>query len=425
MRILFLAHRLPYPPNKGDKVRSFWELRDLSARHEVDLLCFYDDPEDTKSFDLVRRFCRHLYAEPISPWRSRLRAFRALLRGKAFTPSYFCSRSMGERVRAALRARDYDAVFVFSSSMAQYVCEQGLPPCFLDMVDVDSDKWAQFALRRPGLSSWLWGREAVRLARLESQLLEQFHTTLVCTEAEAELLRRRRADGRIEVVEHALDTDYFDPTKVSMSPSIEALRPYLIFTGSMDYLPNVDAVIHFYEAVFPQVVASVPEARFVIAGRKPARAVRNLRKDPRVVVTGTVPDVRRYLRGAHAAVAPLRIARGVQTKILEAMAMGLPVVASRKAASALPGDLVRHLRVEDDPQAMAQAFVELLQQPSTVPRASVRDAAVAHFEAVNQSLRIERILNDAIKNRHQTDARAGVTVEIASSLYKSVSAGGK
>src|SRR5271165_6957859 len=167
MRILFLVHRLPYPPDKGDKIRSFWELRTLAENHEVDLFCFYDDQNDKAYVDELHRYCRECYVEPISKFRSRVRALSSVLRGQPLSTAFFFSPTMARRVDEALRSRHYDLILVFSSSMAQYANHWPNLPRVLDLVDVDSDKWAQYSSYSRGPVSWLWKLESRRLLRYE------------------------------------------------------------------------------------------------------------------------------------------------------------------------------------------------------------------------------------------------------------------
>jgi sugar transferase (PEP-CTERM/EpsH1 system associated) len=359
VRILFLAHRLPYPPNKGDKIRSFAELAAMSKHHEVDLFCFYDQAEDCQYFRNVRQYCSKLYAEKIFWPRSRMQALLALALGRPFTTAFFHSKAMARRVQEALVSNKYDLVFVFSSSMAPYAESASNVPRLLDMVDVDSDKWAQYAAQSRPPMSWIWRAESKRLAKCEKVWIQDFSLTVLCTRVEAKILNTEPG-LRIEAFENYMDANYFDPALTEITNEIRAQQPYVVFTGSMDYLPNVDAVTFFYSQVFPAIRAKVPNAHFVIAGRNPTAAIRKLARDPAVHVTGAVPDIRPYLRGASVAVAPIRVARGVQTKILEALAMGLPVAASRKAAMALPHSLAGAVHVADDPQSLAAFVVEKL-----------------------------------------------------------------
>jgi sugar transferase (PEP-CTERM/EpsH1 system associated) len=390
MRILFLAHRIPYPPNKGDKIRSFWELKALSVRHEVDLFCFYDDPQDRFQVEPLRNYCRSCYVEPISVTSSRLRAASAVVLGRSFGTAFFYSRKMAKRIADAVRSRSYDLVFVFGSTMAQYAEPWTDLPKIVDLVDVDSDKWAQFSNHSFGPLSWLWKLESRRLKSYESILVRTFSNTLVCTDAEAQLLRSVAPHGKISVLQNWLDMSYYRPEATSVPEQIRSLQPYLIFTGTMDYLPNVDAVQFFCHAVMPHIRSRVPKLRFVIAGRNPGREVMRLTADPAVVVTGTVSDIRPYLRGAAVAVAPMRIARGVQNKILEALAMNVPVVASSVAAAALPPELALLLAAETSPKLMADRVSELV--VSNVERTSGRRESVMRYtESLDLSAQLEQL----------------------------------
>jgi len=398
MRILFLAHRLPYPPNKGDKIRSFWELTTLSKRHELDLFCFYDDPQDKFQIANLRNYCHTCYAEPISVLGSRIRAFSALIGGRPFSTAFFHSRTMARRVAEAVRSRSYDLVFVFGSSMAHYAEPWPHLPRILDLVDVDSDKWTQYSGHSHVPLSWLWKLEGRRLEGCESALVQAFSNTLVCTEPEARLLRSKVHTGKINVLQNSLDMDYYRPETVPFSEEIRALQPYVIFTGTMDYFPNVDAVQFFCRQVLPLIRMQVPKLRFVIAGRSPAAQVMRLAEDPAIEVTGALPDIRPYLRGAAVAVAPMRIARGVQNKILEALAMDVPVIASSAAAAALPQEIAVLLAAEADPRLMAARVVSCVLTPPE--RSGARRTAVKQYiEALDLPSQLEQFLRTATAER--------------------------
>jgi len=403
MRILFLAHRLPYPPDKGDKIRSFFELKTLSGRHDVDLLCFYDYAEDEQYLNDLRAYCHSVYAERLSWLSSRLRAFNALCTRHCFTLEYFHSPSMRRRVREALERTKYDLIFVFSSSMAQFVEDVDSVPRILDMVDVDSDKWRQYAQQSTYPNAWVWCREADLLSEYEKKITEHFPLTLVCTTAEAEVLRRRTTSANIKVLGNRLDESYWDPQATSVPSEIVSWQPYVIFTGSMDYFPNVDAAVYFCRECLPRLRRIVPGLRFVIAGRKPTRSVRRLASESHVIVTGAVPDMRPLLRGAEAAVAPLRVARGVQNKVLEAMAMDLPVISTSKVASALPGPLASYLWVEDDPGRMAKRIAEVVQYGSPIVSGKIRAALIEHCGSQNSERHLEELIVQVLeKDRRAT-----------------------
>jgi len=396
MQILFLAHRLPYPPNKGDKIRSFWELKSMAERHEVDLFCFYDDQQDAEHIAALRNYTRSCYAEPLSPVASRVRALLALAQGKPFSTAYYYSPRMAKRVRQELQERRYDLIFVFSSSMAQYA-EGASIPVVADLVDVDSDKWQQYAKRMGAPKSWLWSYEARQLAKYEDTIARAFSATILCTEAEARILRGRVPDRPIYAVNNFLDMSMFDPAAVELTAEVRALQPYVIFPGQMDYFPNIDAAEFFAREVFPMLRQHLLQLKFVIAGRNPASSVRRLASDA-IHVTGTVPDMRPYLCGAAAGVMPLRIARGVQNKVLETMAMGVPVVTSTAVAAALPVDLARYCVIEDEPRAMAAKLVNLLRERTTAPQDHLRNAVLAHFGTPELGLQLEAILQQSARS---------------------------
>jgi glycosyltransferase involved in cell wall biosynthesis len=258
--------------------------------------------------------------------------------------------------------------------------------------------------------SWLWTYEARQLARYEDAVARRFSATILCTEAEARILRKRVPGSPVFAVNNFLDMSSYDPEATSVTAEVRALQPYVVFSGQMDYYPNVDAAEYFCREVFPAVRAQMPELKFVIVGRNPAPSVRRLAADPAIQVTGAVPDVRPYLRGAAAAVAPLRIARGVQNKVLEAMAMGVPVVTSGAVAAALPPDLAAHCGVEDDPRIMAVKLIRLLREQKTTPVASLRKAVIAHFGNPDLDLQLEAILQQAVRTGNAGRAAGAASV---------------
>ena len=394
---MYLAHRVPYPPNKGDKIRALWQIKSLSARHDIDLFSFYDHEEDRNSVDALRPYCREVYVERLSWVGSRARALAAAVRQRPFSLAYFHSPSMARKIREPLASRKYDAIMVFSSSMAGYVEHQRDIPCVLDMVDVDSAKWAEYGNSSSVLLRRLWKQEARLLGDYERNVATSFARTLLCTDAEAALLRRFAKNGAIDVLRHMVDTEYFDPAKVEIPPHVANLQPYVLFAGSMDYAPNVDAVEWFYRNSLPVMRENMPELKFVIVGRNPARAVQDLaRQAEAVVVTGTVPDVRPYFRAASATVAPMLLARGVQNKILESLAMGVPVATSSRAAQAFPLEVLNSIVVEDDPALLAKKLLQMTRSGSKPPIPELRQALERVFGDESLKLRLENILYEAV-----------------------------
>lgn len=415
MNIMYLAHRVPYPPNKGDKIRALWEIKSLSAAHKIDLFAFYDHEEDRSSVEALRPYCRDCYVEPLSWTRSRTQAIAAALCKKPFSLAYFHSPTMAEKVRDALKTRHYDAILCFGSAMAGYVDSQQGVPCVLDMVDVDSAKWAEYAQNSSIFLRWLWRQEGQLLADYERFTTETFARTLLCTDAEASLLQRSVTKGRVDVLRHMVDTEYFNPEKIFLPAEIARLQPYVLFAGSMDYAPNVEAVQWFHHHALPLMRRKLPNLRFLIAGRNPARAVQDLAKDPAVVVTGTVADIRPYFRGASVTVAPMQLARGVQNKVLESMAMGVPVACSSKAAVAFPEEVRKQILVEDNAETLARELIKLITTGPKPPVIAIRQALEKVFGDESLKGRLEQILRDAAEQPHSAKVvlPLGVTSAIA------------
>lgn len=355
MNILYLAHRIPYPPNKGDKIRSFHQVRHLAQRHPVALVCFADDPGDLAHVDTLRGWCRSVDVVLRTGRAARMIGLRGLVDGRSISVAAFDS----ARLRRAAEARlgDADVVAGYSSVMGQYVSRAAGVPRLMDFVDADSEKWRLYAARHRWPASWIYARETDRLGRFEEDVARDWEHSLFVSEREARVVRVRAPERPISVLGMGVDLSYFTPPE---GPEDPERRRRIVFTGAMDYFPNVDGVAHFCHEILPRVQAAVPGARFTIVGRSPAAAVRRLASRAGVEVTGTVPDVRPYLMGAAVAVAPLRVARGAQSKILEAMASGLPVVCSTSVADGLGVGEPAGVEVTDDPEDFARRVVALM-----------------------------------------------------------------
>ena len=362
MRILYLCHRIPYPPNKGEKIRAFHQLRAMAERHEVDVFTLVDREADAKHKSQLAQYCRSVTVARLVPATARLRALPYLFRRTPLTLPYFYSRDLSRQIRKALRERSYDRIFVYSSSMAQYVDLPGEVPVLADLVDVDSDKWFQYAAHSKFPWSALYRREGRCLRDYERRICESASCVLVTTEREAQLLRSFCSSANVRVVPNGVDTDYFDPSHMKSVSDVSNV-PAVIFTGAMDYFPNVNAVAFFARQVLPLIRKSLPETRFLIVGSNPAAEVKRLEKIPGVEVTGYVPDIRSHLSQAHVFVAPLSIAAGIQNKILEAMAMELPVVASKLAVQGLSESVAAMVETAAQPEEFADEVVRLLQDP--------------------------------------------------------------
>jgi len=376
--LLFLAHRIPFPPNKGDKIRSFNLLRHLSARYAIHLGAFVDDPDDWQYRDALAPYCASIKLLPLHPRRAKLASLVGLLSGEALTLPYYRNRELARWAHELAAAGAVTRGLAFSSAMAQFM-PAGLARRVLDMVDVDSDKWTQYAPTQRWPLSWLYAREGRKLAAWEARVAQDFDATLLVSHAEAALLQQRApaAQHKIGAFENGVDADYFSPARDYPNPYPPGVQG-VVFTGAMDYWPNVDAVSWFAERIFPAVRAAVPGAQFTIVGSHPSDAVLELARQPGVVVTGSVPDVRPWLAHATCAVAPLRIARGVQNKVLEAMAMARPVVASAQAAEGIRAEAGRDFTLALGEAEFAQAVVARLQTVSSA--APARDCILAHYD---------------------------------------------
>jgi sugar transferase (PEP-CTERM/EpsH1 system associated) len=364
--LLYLVHRMPYPPDKGDKLRSYHLLQHLKARHRVFLGTFVDDPADMVHLPALRELCADVHVQPLQPARAKLASLAGLLTGRAQTLHYYASTALGRWVAQTLQRERIAAAVVFSSSMAPYAMAHPTLPMLLDMVDVDSAKWTDYAPHHRWPLSWLYRREGRELLRFERAAVAASRRSFLATDKEVHLLEGLAPDcaGRVEAMGNGVDTDYFHAEASRASP-FEPDEVPLVFTGAMDYWPNIDAVTWFAREVLPALRQRRPRLRLHVVGRSPAPAVKALADRPGtgVVVTGTVPDVRPWLQHAAVVVAPLRLARGVQNKVLEAMAMARPVVAATACAEALGAEDGRELLAAADPADYQRCIEALLTTP--------------------------------------------------------------
>ncbi len=375
MKLLFLAHRIPYPPNKGDKIRSFHQLRALAERgHEVHLLAFADDAGDMGYQVDLAKLCASVQIVPLKRQWAQVRALRALFSAQPLSLGYYASKAMRAAVQQKLAAEQFDAVFVFSSTMAQYVPRELAARTLVDMVDVDSEKWLDYARTVNAAHAWLYKLEWKRLRRYEQEIVSTYGHTLLTTPREAALLDQvdeftRRA--RLRTLTNGVDLAHYrpEPWRLRVLDKLplherqwfaDPSAPRLVFTGAMDYYANIEGVKFFAETILPLVREREPRAVFLIVGSKPADEVIQLGRLPGVQVTGFVEDVRPYLQAATVCVLPLRIARGVQNKALEAMAAAKAIVATPEAVAGLNVTDGEHLLLAHSPRKLAEHVVNLI-----------------------------------------------------------------
>lgn len=360
--LVFVSQRIPYPPNKGDKVRSWNVLSRLAEDYRVHLASFVDDPADWQYEQVLRDICASCLLRPLTPFLAKLRSLPAFVGQDPLTRRYFHDGRIANWLDDLAARRMPDKVFVFSSGVADYVMDPRWAGArrVIDMVDVDSDKWRQYAAAKSGLNRWVYGREARTLADFERRASAVFDATLFVSEAEAELFRTLSPTtaAKVHAVGNGVDCAYFDPAIGFANPYPSGVVP-LVFTGAMDYWPNVDAVVWFAEQVLPGLTTRLPNAALFIVGANPDRRVQALDASPVITVTGRVDDIRPYIAHAGVVVAPLQVARGVQNKVLEGMAMAKPVVASPMALEGLDAAPGREVLVAKTPDEYADAVLEI------------------------------------------------------------------
>ncbi len=358
MKILYVCHRFPYPPKRGGKIRPFNMIRHLARNHEVTVASLVRSEAEAREGAGIAAHCaRFVMARVHDPVQS-LRMVARLPTPVPSSMGFFHSRELRERIRRLLREERFDLVFVHCSSVAPYVAQVRGIPKILDFGDMDSQKWLEYARYKPfPLSAGYWC-EGRKMLRAERRLARMFDLCTATTRAEWETLESYATGVASAWFPNGVDSEFFAPDGDGYDPDT------LSFVGRMDYYPNQECMFDFCANTLPLIRAQRPGVKLVIVGADPSPAVRKLAEIPGVTVTGSVPDVRGYVRRSAAMVAPLNIARGTQNKILEAMAMGVPVVTSRVAAGGVDAIAGEHLLVGSNPQEYAQATLALLRDPA-------------------------------------------------------------
>lgn len=389
MRILFTCHRLPYPPKRGGKIRPFNIIRHLTeSGHEVTVASLSRSEEEYEEGSGLTDYCDRLLVGHVGELSSTA---QMLIRLPTLSPSsmgYFYSGYLHRRVEQELREREYDLVFVHCSSAAQYARTASGIPSILDFGDMDSAKWLDYStFKRQPLATGYW-LEGTKLRRAEKLLASRFDMCTCTTKAELETLESLHAADRTDWFPNGVDSEYFAPASAPYEPDA------ICFVGRMDYYPNQQAVLHFCRDILPLIQHERPHATFTVVGAEPSREVLQLASLPGVRVTGTVDDVRPYVHSATLTVAPLFIARGTQNKILESMAMGVPVVSSAAAAGGVDAIDGEHLLVADDPASFARTVLEVLRDTSMRDRLASkgRERILSHHNWAQSMRRVDEIV---------------------------------
>ena len=395
MNILYLCHRFPFPPKRGGKIRPFNMIRHLSASgHQVTVCSLARSPEEAQEGKGIAPHCAVFEMGHVKEW---VQVARMIVRLPLPTPSsmgFFYSPELAEHVRGLLDSKTWDLIFVHCSSVAQYVEQVQNIPKILDFGDMDSQKWFEYANYKPFPLSLGYRLEGAKMLAAEKRLARRFDLCTATTRTEWETLNGYQTGVDTDWFPNGVDADFFCPSN----------EPYdadtISFIGRMDYYPNQECMARFCQQTWPLLKSRHPSMKLLIVGADPSPTMRQLGELPGITVTGSVPDVRPFIRNSALMVAPLNIARGTQNKILEAMAMGVPVVTSTIAAGGVDAESETHFLVADTPQACAQAIMRIVGSPAERNRLAVagRQRMLSHHAWPRSMERLDSIVDRGIKN---------------------------
>ncbi len=357
-KILFLVHRVPYPPNRGDRIRSFHLLQFLAQQADVYLAFLTEEQPSPETLKALGNLCKQVAGIQPGRYRRWATAAWSLLRGRTATEGMFQCGQLQALLASWSATMRFDAAVVYCSSMIQYLDVPGLGdvPALVDLVDVDSQKWFQYAAESRGVQRWLYRMEGTRLRRLEQSLPSRVKTITLVSLAEAELFRSFCSAGAVHAIPNGVDLDYFTPCQDSGSASSRGC----VFVGALDYRANVEGVTWFCDEVWPEVQRRLPDAAFVLVGSRPTPLLRRLGQRAGIRLASDVPDVRPYLAEAALVVVPLQIARGIQNKVLEALAMAKAVIGTPQALEGLAVEPDVHVCQAREPAEWVEKIVGLL-----------------------------------------------------------------
>ncbi len=401
MRIYFLSQRVPFPPDRGDKITTFHEIRHLAAGNQVDVFCLAADQDDLNNVRGLAKLVNSVHAVPLSRFRALVRAAVAVLTGQSLTQAYFNEAELHRNISQMMRESPPDLIFVYSSGMAQFVERYAETARILQLAELDSEKWKQYSKTSPFFRRWIYRLESKRLFAYERRVAKAFSCCFVCTENELADITTLIPDATVRCIPVGVDLEYFQP-----SPD-EKIARSIIFTGVMNYFPNIDAVVWFCCEILLLIQQALPGTKFTICGSYPAREVKKLQNHQGVTVTGRVPDTRPYLGAAEIAVVPMRIGRGVQNKLLEAMATGLPCVTTELARSGVGAEDGRHLFVANSPKEFANRAIQLLEDRELRQRMGAQArtfVAARHAWAVPLS-KIDQTIDELFREPISRDRR--------------------
>ncbi len=366
MKILYIAHRIPFPPNKGDKIRSFHSIQYLSKQYEMDLICFVDSKKDFNYKSELQKYCQNVALFPRNKFKNLFRGFLGMFTGKPLSLSLFYDKNFELKIKQWDKEYGYQKIVVFSGQMCQYIVGKE-EKTLVDFCDVDSYKWINYSEKMPFYLKWFFKLEGNRLLKFEKNMSSQCKKSIFITEAELAIFKSLGGTGNFDVLPNGVDYQYFSP---GPSSKIEPYR--ILFTGAMDYFPNVDGVCWFASKIFPEVLKKFPAAQFIIAGSNPNPKVKELSKNPNIKVTGFVEDMRDEIYKAKIVVVPLRIARGMQNKVLEALSCGKITVAAVEALGGIKGEHKKHLFIAKNEMEFVQSLFMVLENRENLSEMATR-----------------------------------------------------
>jgi sugar transferase (PEP-CTERM/EpsH1 system associated) len=401
--MIFISHRFPYPPNKGEKIRAWNLIRHFAKTYRIHLGCLVDEPSDFAHQDVIRPFCADLACFAIDKRMQKVKSLLKFRPGAPLMLAYNHHPGLKAWVDATMARERIDVVYIFSTAMAPYVLPITRVPgqsLILDMQDIDSEKWTDYATRASFPMRAVWAREGSTLLAYERAAASGCDATLLVSDPECARLIQLAPElgGSVHAIEQGVDLEKFDP-RIAFPNPYEPGKPQVVFTGNMDYWPNADAAIWFARDILPLLQSRSPAPHFTVVGANPGPQVLALAQLPGVTVTGRVDDVRPYVAHADVSVCPLRIARGIQNKVLEAMALARPVVASPQAYEGVRAIGGTDLLVADGPQAIAKTVAAVLDGKHPGLGRSARAAMERSYAWSGVLSRLDRVLEDVAARR--------------------------
>ncbi len=365
MNILFIAHRIPYPPNKGDKIRSFNILKYLSKRYNVFLACLIDSKKDIKYINDLENYCNTIDWELINTKYRYFLLLKSFFLKRPSSVSIFYSKKLQKKINHRIKKQNFDIIYCFSSQSAEYVKLVDHKRKIMDFGDVDSIKWRQYAvLKNNYFMKLLYKKESKYLAKYENKIAKSFSKVIFVSDFEVKLFRNEICNtNNILAIHNGVDYRYFNPKSTIKKTKLCCDSPIILFTGAMDYYPNIDGVLWFINDIFPLITKKVHRVKFYIVGNNPSSKIKKLHNNDNIFVTGYVNDIRQYFKQAQIFVAPFRVAGGVQNKILEAFSMNIPVVSTSIGAAGLK-EIGSPVFIKNTKKDFAECVISRLTNPN-------------------------------------------------------------